>query len=92
MRHALVTGQSCAEFGARRGEQWPHIAVRRFLLYDVFLHELGHLQVIKEKTRSERLRFGREKKAQEFADVWRRRLWSERFDHADPVHNGPNHA
>jgi hypothetical protein len=85
----LVRGQSCAEFGAVRGTQWPEMAVRRFLLYDVFLHELGHLQIINERPRSERLRFAREKFAEEFADYWRRRLWLTDFDHADPVHNAP---
>ena len=34
--------QSPREFGARRGAQWPILAVKRFMLYDVFLHELGH--------------------------------------------------
>ena len=29
----LVKGQTCEEFGARRGAQWPHLAIRRFLLY-----------------------------------------------------------
>jgi hypothetical protein len=33
--------------------------------------------------------FAREKCAQEFADRWRRKLWSEHFDHPDPVHNAP---
>jgi hypothetical protein len=88
----LVKGQTCEEFGAKRGAQWPHLAIRRFLLYDVFLHELGHLQLIREETRSERLRFALEKKAEEFADGWRRRLWSEYYDHADPVHNQPGQA
>jgi hypothetical protein len=85
----VAPGQQCEQFGARRGEQWPLLAIRRFLLYDVFLHELGHLQVVNEKTKSERLRFAREKRAQEFADRWRRKLWSEHFDHLDPVHNAP---
>jgi hypothetical protein len=86
----LVKGQTCEEFGAKRGAQWPHLAIRRFLLYDVFLHELGHLQMINENRRSERLRFAREKYAQEFADRWRRKLWSVYFEHSDPIHNGPN--
>jgi hypothetical protein len=86
---ALGPGQSCEQFGAKRGEKWPPPAIRRFLLYDVFLHELGHLQVVNERTKSERLRFAREKYAQEFADRWRRKLWSEQFDHLDPVHNAP---
>jgi hypothetical protein len=86
---ALAPGQSCEQFGVKRGEKWPPLAIRRFLLYDVFLHELGHLQVVDERTKSERLRFAREKCAQEFADRWRRKLWSEHFDHPDPVHNAP---
>ena len=84
-------GQRRQQFGAKRGEQWPPLAVRRFLLYDVLLHELGHLQIVNEKTKSERMRFAREKCAQEFADRWRRKLWSEHFDHPDPVHNAPVH-
>jgi hypothetical protein len=88
----LVKGQSCEEFGAKRGAQWPHLAVRRFLLYDVFLHELGHMQPINEKRRSERLRYAREKYAQEFADRWRRELWSKPFIHHDLVHSAPSLA
>jgi hypothetical protein len=45
---ALRNGQRPEEFGARRGEKWPRLAIRRFMLYDVFLHELGHLQLIDE--------------------------------------------
>jgi hypothetical protein len=87
---ALSPAESCEQFGAKHGEKWPQMAIRRFLLYDVFLHELGHLQLVNEKTKSERLRFAREKCAHEFADRWRKRLWSERFDHPDPVHNAPD--
>jgi hypothetical protein len=87
----LVKGQSCEEFGAKRGQQWPHLAIRRFMLYDVFLHELGHLQLINEKAKGERLKFAREKYAEAFADEWRRRLWSEYYDHPDPIHNGASH-
>jgi hypothetical protein len=86
---ALAKGQSCEQFGAIRGEKWPLLAVRRFLLYDVFLHEVGHLQLVNEKTKSERLRYAREKFAQEFADRWRKRFWAEHFDHHDPIHNAP---
>ena len=39
----LVKGQSPEMFGAKRGTQWPELAIRRFLLYDVLLHEIGHL-------------------------------------------------
>jgi hypothetical protein len=59
------------------------------VLYDVFLHELGHLQPV-EGAPSARLRFAREKLAQEFAVEWCHRLWSEEYDHPDPVHNPPS--
>lgn len=85
----LVKGQSCAEFGAVKGAQWPELAVRRYILYDVFLHELGHLQIINERSKSERRKFAHETRAEEFADYWRRRLWLEPFDHPDSVHNAP---
>ena len=80
---------STAEFGAEFGVQWPVVAARRFMLYDVLLHEIGHLQVFDARRPSRRLRFYREKLAQEFANSWRRRLWSAPFNHPDPVHNRP---
>lgn len=86
----LLKGQTAEQFGAQRGHKWPHLAVRRFMLYDVFLHELGHLQVIDETTKSARLKFAREKFAQEFAMEWCRRLGIAPFDHPDPVHNPPS--
>jgi hypothetical protein len=59
------------------------------LLYDVFLHELGHLQIIGDQARSDRLRFARERLAEEFALDWCAQLWSETFKHPDPVHGPP---
>ncbi len=85
----LEKGQSPRQFGAKRGTQWPKHAIRRFLLYDVFLHELGHLQVVNELAKTERRKFAGETKAQEFCLYWRHRLWSEPFDHPDPAHNPP---
>ena len=87
---ALVHGETPESFGAKRGAKWPRLALRRFMLYDVFLHELGHLQIADAMASSDRLRFAREKLAHEFATEWRHRLWSERFDHEDPVHNRPS--
>jgi hypothetical protein len=84
---ACLTRRSPRLFGAIRGYQWPERAVRRFMLYDVFLHELGHLQVVDAKARTVRRQFASETKAQEFADEWRARLWSEPFAHPDPIHN-----
>lgn len=85
----LVKGQSPRYWGARRGTQWPSLAIRRYLLYEVFLHELGHLQVIDPEAKTERRQFAMETKAEEFATSWRRRLWAEPFDHPDPVHGPP---
>jgi hypothetical protein len=90
LTQALMNGQTPERFGARRGRKWPMIAVRRFVLYDVFLHELGHLQPSEEHVRSVRLKFAREKMAQAFAAGWCDRLWSEPFAHPDPVHNPPS--
>jgi hypothetical protein len=89
LSRVMGKGQLYEEFGAKRGEQWPLLAVRKYLLYNTFLHEVGHLQLVNEMTKSERLRFAGEKYAQEFANRWRRKLWSEHFDHSDPVHNAP---
>ena len=90
LTRSLVHGEAPEEFGARRGVKWPPLAVRRFMLYDLFLHELGHMQVVDAATRSDRLKFARERLANEFAAEWRHRLWAESFDHADPVHNAPS--
>jgi hypothetical protein len=65
------------------------LAVRRFMLYDVLLHELGHLQMVNETARSIRLKYAHEKLAQTFAIHWCRQLLSSLFVHPDPVHNPP---
>ena len=85
----LVKGQRPETFGAKRGQQWPELAVRRFLLYDVLLHEIGHLQIINPDSKDFRRKFAVETKAQEFADLWRKKLWKEYFEHPDAVHNPP---
>lgn len=87
---ALRRNQSPSQFGAVRGCQWPALAVRRFMLYDVFLHELGHIQVVDRKAKSTRRKFAGETRAQDFAEHWRRELWSRPFDHPDPVHSPPS--
>jgi hypothetical protein len=56
----------------------------------VFLHELGHLQRVDGQARSNRLKYAREKLAQEFAIEWCEQLWSEPFAHPDAVHNAPS--
>jgi hypothetical protein len=89
LTQALRNGQTPEQFGARPRQKWPVLAVRRFILYDVFLHELGHLQLIDGNTRSVRLKFAHERLAQEFAMRWCNNLWSRPFAHLDPVHNPP---
>jgi hypothetical protein len=89
LTRALVRGQYPELFGAVRGKQWPELAVRRFLLYDVLLHELGHLQMVIANPKSGRRTHAREKRAQEYADYWRRKMWSGPIDHPDAVHNPP---
>jgi hypothetical protein len=81
---------SAAEFGAPARGRWPEAAVRRYLLYNTFLHEIGHLQVARPDVKRTRRRFASETLAQSFANRWRRRLWQETFDHPDPVHNAPD--
>lgn len=85
----LVKRQSALEFGTLPRGQWTPWAVRRFLLYDVFLHEIGHLQIVNAKKSDFNRKFASESKAQEFADNLRRKLWSEYFEHPDPIHNKP---
>ena len=89
LRRFIYQGQSPTEFGAPRRGQWPPWAVRRFLLYDVFLHELGHLQLVNAKSKNWRRKYAGETWAEEFADGWRRRLFAKPFPHCDPVHNAP---
>ncbi len=85
----LTKEQSPGTFGAKRGTQWPHLAIRRFMLYNTFLHELGRLQVINEDKKSLRRKFAMATRAQEFAERWRKFLWSTPFSHQDSVHNRP---
>jgi len=64
--------------------------VRRFMLYDTLLHELGHLRMVTLNPASGRRAFSRETRAEKFAEYWRKRLWSEPVDHPDPVHHPPS--
>jgi hypothetical protein len=88
----LHGGQTAEEFGASKRGQWPPWAVRRFMLYDVLLHEIGHLQIVDENASRMQRKFASETRAQEFADELRRTLYSTPFDHADPIHNAPSSA
>jgi hypothetical protein len=86
----LTRGQTCEEFGARRGGQWSETAVRRFLIYDVFLHELGHLQVVDSRAQSARRKFADERRADDFATYWRHQIWSGGYPSWDPAHHPPS--
>jgi hypothetical protein len=89
LRRFLVKGQSAFEFGTSPRGQWTPWAVRRYLLYDVFLHEVGHLQIIHSRKSNNNRKYASETKAQEFADNLRRELWKTHFEHSDPIHNSP---
>jgi hypothetical protein len=89
LRRYLHGGQSPDEFGAPKRGQWPPWAVRRFLLYDVLFHEIGHLQIVDPAASRVTRKFASETRAQEFADELRRTLYSEHFEHLDPIHNAP---
>ena len=85
----MFPGQDPQAYGASWDGAWPAVAIRRFLLYDVFLHELGHMQIVRAKAGSPRQRFAGEVLAHEFALGWRDRLWAAAFDHPDPAHRPP---
>ena len=82
-------GHSPATFGDIAGKTMAAIGRGRYLLYNTFLHELGHLQIVDPSAKTVRRRFASESLAQEFANHWRRTLWTQHFDHPDPVHNPP---
>ncbi len=75
------------KFGAIDGSQWPVRAVRRFMLYDVLLHEIGHLQIVLPKSKNVNRKYASEGIAYEFATTCIKELWAKHFDHPDPVHN-----
>src|SRR5690349_11620800 len=81
LREYLGKGRNAAEFGAPRRGQWPPWAVRRFLLYDTLLHEIGHLQLVRPKGRGWNRKFASETLAKDFATTWRRDLYATPFDH-----------
>ena len=82
-------GLTAEELGAPARGQWPPWAVRRYLLYNTLLHELGHIQVADPTARRNNRRYASETRAQEFANEIRGRLYAQPFDHVDVVHNPP---
>ena len=86
---AISQKNSPRYFGATPGYQWPRLAVRRYQLYGALLHGIGLLQIINPDRKSSLLKT-RRTKIEEFAAYWRGKLWSEKFDHPDPVHNPPD--
>ena len=77
------------QYGAIKGAQWPTLAIRRYQLYYTFLHELGHLQIILPNKSNPNRKYAGETKTHLFTNYWRKKLWAEKFDHPDPVHNPP---
>lgn len=81
---------SIEEFGALNNIKWPTLAIRRFMLYDVFLHELKHTQLLRNSKKRIVDKIPLEKQAEEYAEYWRGELYQHHFDHPDPVHNLPS--
>lgn len=88
LRRFMYGGNRAEEFGAFDRGQWPPWAIRRKLLYDTLLHEIGHLQTVRASPRINR-RFADETLARQFAADMRGELYSQAFEHTDPVHNAP---
>lgn len=88
MKGFMFAGRKAQDFGAPANGQWPPWAVRRQILYDTLLHEIGHLQLVETRDGWDG-EFGHEAVARELANEWHGRLYSEPFDHSDPVHNAP---
>ncbi|MEM8523532.1 MAG: hypothetical protein AAGG68_02755 [Bacteroidota bacterium] len=83
---------SLEEFGALNNIKWPTLAIRRYLLYHTFLHELRHTQLLENGKKRTRDKMPLEKQANEYADYWRGELYQNHFEHPDPVHNLPSEA
>jgi hypothetical protein len=86
----MYRGRVASEFGAPDRGQWPPWSIRRFLLYQVLLHELGHLQVVRPEESARRRRYASEPLADDLAHELRGRLYSDHFEHPDPIHNAPS--
>ncbi len=71
-------GETPETYGAVGGCRWPVLAIRRFLLYNVLLSQLGRLQRGEAGTND-----------RTFAEHWRGELWSRQSDDFDPVHHAP---
>ncbi len=82
----LASDQEAESFGALAGRNWPASAVRRFMLYGVFLQELGHLQVLRPDAASSRHHYASAAHASAFARERREQLWSSPCGHADVAH------
>ena len=89
LRRFMFDGDHAAQFGASDRGQWPPWAIRRKLLYSTLLHEIGHLQVVDDVVESRR-RFAREPVARAFAAELRGWLYSQPFEHPDPIHFAPS--
>jgi len=90
VRGALRFPHTPEMFGGTQTGQWPTLAVRRFMLYGVLLHEVGHLQLVREKGRGPQRKFAREPLAEAFAGVWGPEIWATPIEHTDPAHHPPS--
>lgn len=89
LRQFMYGGHFAVDYGAPNRGQWPPWAVKRYLLFGVLLHELGHLQAVKPDVGQKR-GFAGETKADEFALKWRDALWAKGCDERDPAYHAPS--
>ena len=83
-----LEGRSSRLFGALPGTPWPKVAVKRFLLYDIFLQLLGHTQMVSPDAAGY-LKYAGPGEARKFAHDWRTRLWK-MSEGLSPLHCPPN--
>jgi len=89
MKEADAKRGHLIEYGGLNNMKWPIIAIRRYMLYNVFLHELRHTHIVNPHKKLTRHKIPFEKLANEYSDFWRGELYKDKFDHHDPVHNLP---
>jgi len=89
LRGYMYAGHRAIDYGAPARGQWPPWAVRRYLLFGVLLHELGHLQQVSTNQPGALGGYASETKADEFSLRWRDALWAAGSPTPDPAHHPP---
>ena len=92
----LVSPRSCGGasrplgFGAVRGCQWPHSPCAGSCFTTCFCTSSVTFKSSNDAAKSRRRTVCQRYPCQDFAEHWCRELWSQPFDHPDPVHRPPS--